>query len=127
MTNVNTFKFYFRGCVVARKLNLIPIPQEILVKYSVSEQSILNGSSSQKLKDCVFEVASRAYQHLQKARNLTDKLPKNCTSAFLPAVTVDGYLTKLQVVDYDIFHPSLKRKPILWLPKLMWYKYKNKY
>ncbi|XP_045472605.1 NADH dehydrogenase (ubiquinone) complex I, assembly factor 6 [Harmonia axyridis] len=116
-----------RSCVVARKLNFISIPQEILVKYSVSDQSILNGASSHKLNDCVFEVASRAHHHLQKARKLSDKLPSNCNSVFLPAVTIDGYLTKLQVVGYDIFHPSLKRKPLFWLPKLMWYKYRNKY
>ncbi|XP_044751067.1 NADH dehydrogenase (ubiquinone) complex I, assembly factor 6 [Coccinella septempunctata] len=116
-----------RGCIIARKLNFISIPQELLVKHKVSDQSILNGVSSQKLNSCVSEVAGRAYEHLQKARHLSDKLPDNCAPVFLPAVTIDGYLTKLQVVNYDIFHPSLKRKPLLWLPKLIWYKYRNKY
>ncbi|KAK9869855.1 hypothetical protein WA026_003579 [Henosepilachna vigintioctopunctata] len=116
-----------RSIVLARQLNFIPVPQEILVKYSISEEEILKGRSSSKLGDCTYEIASRAYQHLSKARNLLDKLPRDCIPVFISAVTVDGFLQKLQVEQYDIFSPSLKRKPLFWLPKMMWYNLRNKY
>ncbi|KAL3280826.1 hypothetical protein HHI36_004057 [Cryptolaemus montrouzieri] len=116
-----------RSIGLARHLNFVPIPQDILLKNVLSEEDILKGRSSSKLNDCTFEIATRAYQHLSKARSLSDNLPKNSTSVFLPAVIIREFLEKLQVVDYNILHPSLKQKSFFWIPKLMYYNLRNKY
>lgn len=42
------------------------LPQDILVKNSVSTESVFRGETSKNLNDVIFEVASRAKQHLEK-------------------------------------------------------------
>lgn len=39
------------------------------MKYDISQESILRSSNDKKLKDVIFEVASRANQHLSKVQN----------------------------------------------------------
>lgn len=41
------------------------LPQDVLLKNSVSSESVFQGQSSAGLKDAVFEVASCAKQHLK--------------------------------------------------------------
>lgn len=42
------------------------LPQNILMKYNVSSESVLQATSNKELKDVIFEVSSRAKQHLDK-------------------------------------------------------------
>jgi len=48
----------------ARK-RIMVLPQDILLKNSVSSESIFQAQSSIGLKDTIFDVASCAKQHLQ--------------------------------------------------------------
>lgn len=116
---------FFRTTVLAKQLNTIAIPHSILAKNKVSQEEVIRGKSSERLNECVFEVATRAHQHLLKARNLQEQVPKEARNALLPAVPVFDYLKRLQSVNYDIFHPTLKQKGWLWLPKL-WVNYVRK-
>lgn len=116
---------FFRTTVLAKQLNTIAIPHNILAKNKVSQEEIIRGKGSERLNECVFEVATRAHQHLTKARSLQDQVPKEARDALLPSVAISLYLERLQKVNYDIFHPSLKQKGWLWLPKL-WVKHVRK-
>lgn len=49
----------------ARKKSIV-LPQDILMKHKVSSESIIQGKSSKELSDVIFEVSSRAKQHLDK-------------------------------------------------------------
>ncbi|XP_066159112.1 NADH dehydrogenase (ubiquinone) complex I, assembly factor 6 isoform X1 [Euwallacea fornicatus] len=111
----------------SKELNFIPIPQDVLIKYQVSQEAVLRGHNSQNLSDCVFEIASRAHQHLQKTRSLGDKVPKDGKIAFLPAVPVSIYLSRLQQVDYNVLDSRLVHRSWKLLPTVYWYMLKNTY
>lgn len=117
--------FVSRTTVLAKQLNTIAIPHNILAKNKVSQEEIIRAKSSERLNECVFEVATRAHQHLMKARSLQEQVPKEARDVLLPAVPISNYLDKLQKVDYDIFHPSLKQRGWLWLP-MLWIKHVRK-
>lgn len=94
----------------------------------MTHEEILRGKASERLNECAFEVASRAHQHLTKARSLSEKVPAAAKQILLPAITVDDYLQRLQKIGYDVHHPSLKHKSWNWAPKLWWFAIvRNKY
>ncbi|GJQ69882.1 hypothetical protein Trydic_g22427 [Trypoxylus dichotomus] len=116
-----------RTVPISKQINFICLPQDLLAKNKVSHEEILRTKKSDRLTECVYEVASRAHQHLTMARNLLGQVPKEARDILLPAVNVDLYLERLQKVHYDIFHPSLQIRSWLWLPKLWMAHYRNRY
>lgn len=110
-----------------KRINFITIPRDILYKHNISQEELLRLKSSQKLNDCVYEVASRAHQHLTKARSLLESVPKEGRAALLPAVFVDEYLMKIQRFDYDPLHPALTTRSFRVLPRLWLTNYRNKF
>ncbi|KAI4465623.1 nadh dehydrogenase (ubiquinone) complex i assembly factor 6 [Holotrichia oblita] len=116
-----------RTIPISKQINLICLPQEILAKNKVSHEEILRAKKSDRLTECVYEVADRAHQHLSMARKLIGQVPKEARDVLLPAINVDFYLDRLQKVHYDIFHPSLRHRSWLWIPKLWVMHYRNQY
>lgn len=112
----------YRTLQLAKHLNTIPLPQEILTSHKVSHEEVIRRKPSSRLDDCVFEVAKRAYAHLRKAEKLMEKFPKEARDVMLPFVPVEMYLVRLEKLQYQILHPDLQRLPWMWLPKL-WTKY----
>lgn len=55
-----------RGIPYNTKLKRILIPQDILLKNKVSYENIIRNSSEQNVRDAVYEMASRANNHLMK-------------------------------------------------------------
>ncbi|ENN76314.1 hypothetical protein HUJ04_002486 [Dendroctonus ponderosae] len=110
----------------SKRLDFIPIPEEILIKHHVSQEQVLRAKETQKLSDCVYEVASRAHQHLKKSRNLAGKVPKAGRNALLPAVPVALYLDRLQKLDYNVLDPRLQNRPWKLWPSLYLSMLKNK-
>lgn len=98
-----------------------------MTKHKVSQEEVIRGKETQKLSDCVFEIAGRAYQHLQKARSLANKVPVEARIALLPAVPVSIYLDKLQRVDYNVLDPSLQRRSWKMLPNVYYSMLKKEY
>uniref|UniRef100_A0A1B6CD17 NADH dehydrogenase (Ubiquinone) complex I, assembly factor 6 n=1 Tax=Clastoptera arizonana TaxID=38151 RepID=A0A1B6CD17_9HEMI len=45
---------------------LLIFPQDILLKHNISQESILRAKNDKPIRDAVFEIASRANQHLEK-------------------------------------------------------------
>lgn len=93
----------------------------------MSQEEIIRLKSSERLNECVFEVATRAHQHLQKARNLAEQVPKEARAILLPAVPISYYLENLQRVNYDIFNGGLKHRGWIWLPELWIKRIRKKY
>ncbi|XP_072765052.1 NADH dehydrogenase (ubiquinone) complex I, assembly factor 6 [Anoplolepis gracilipes] len=98
------------------------LPQDILLKNSVSSESVFQRQLSTGLKDAVFEVASCAKQHLKVATSLKKTMGKDLNTIFLPAVCVENYLEELRKVDFDVFHPSLQRRKGFLPLQLLWRK-----
>ncbi|KAJ8954390.1 hypothetical protein NQ318_011063 [Aromia moschata] len=111
----------------SRRLGFVPVPQNILVKNKVSQEEVTRSKASERLNECSFEIASRAHQHLMKARSLMEGVPKEGRGALLPAVPMFIYLDRLQKVNYDVFHPSLQQRSWKLLPLLWLYHVQNKY
>lgn len=56
----------------------IDLPQDILMKHKVSSESVLQGASQKEFRDVIFDISSRAKQHLDKVGRfwiLMQKLP----------------------------------------------------
>ncbi|CAH0725958.1 unnamed protein product, partial [Brenthis ino] len=97
----------------------ICLPMDVLMKHKVSQESVLRGNDNENMKNVVFDVASRAKSHLEKARSI--EVPKITTQIFLPAIAVDRYLTKLQKVHFNVFDKSLLQGSPM-LPLILYYK-----
>lgn len=117
----------FRSIPHARRLNFLSIPLEILVKNKVVQEDVLRAKKSEQLTECTFQIASRAHQHLLKARSLAYSVPKEGRSVLLPAVPVFMYLDRLQKVNYDVFDPGLQNRSWKLLPSLWLTNFRNKY
>ncbi|KAG8312535.1 NADH dehydrogenase (ubiquinone) complex I, assembly factor 6 [Homalodisca vitripennis] len=112
-----------RGLPHHCKRRIVTLPQDVLIRHNVAHESVIRGSRDQSVRDVVFEVATRAKQHLDKARSIKDKLPKEAHILLLPAAGTAWYLEKLQQLDFDVFHPKLQRRNQL----LPWTLYLNKF
>ncbi|KAK2560651.1 NADH dehydrogenase (ubiquinone) complex I [Acropora cervicornis] len=77
------------------------LPNDIMMKHSVSHEDIIRGKTAQSVKDVAYDLASSAHIHLTTAKPLIAKLPKSASRAFLPMI---------QQVDFDIFHPTLRER-----------------
>jgi len=55
-----------RGIPYNSKTGRVSIPQDILLKNKVSYENIIRNSSKQNVCDSVYEMASRANNHLKK-------------------------------------------------------------
>ncbi|XP_050510408.1 NADH dehydrogenase (ubiquinone) complex I, assembly factor 6 [Diabrotica virgifera virgifera] len=118
---------HLRSVPHAARLNFLAIPDDILIKNKVSQEHIRRAKNSKELHECIFEIASRAHQHLMKARSLMEKVPQEGRKVLLPAVPVFIYLERLQKVDYNVFHPSLQHRSWKLLPQLWFTNFRKKY
>lgn len=89
----------------------MPIPQEILMRHGVSQERIIRAKNSDKgVEECVFEVATLAHQHLEKARALLKSLPKEAKPFLLPGVAVGRFLDRLRHVNFELTHQKLMQR-----------------
>ena len=88
------------------------LPQDILSKHKVSQNDVLRAKDV--VKEPVFEVASQAHLHLEKARTLMSKLSKDTNKFFLSVALYDYYLQLLRKCDFNVYDPKLQKKnPLL--------------
>ncbi|KAK0179462.1 hypothetical protein PV327_005212 [Microctonus hyperodae] len=93
----------------ARRRTII-LPKDLLIDHGVSSESVFRGESSKELSDVIFALASRANQHLKKARSLKKNFKENLSDIFLPAVNVERYLAKLQRANFDIYSRTFNKR-----------------
>lgn len=116
---------HIRAIAPNAKRNQCHVPIELMSKHNATHEDILRGrGDKQNVKDVVFEIASRAHQHLNTADDLIVELRNSQTKAFrslfLSAVSVRRYLRRLQVADFDVFSKSLQVRDGM-LPLHMWW------
>ncbi|XP_067145006.1 NADH dehydrogenase (ubiquinone) complex I, assembly factor 6 [Centruroides vittatus] len=99
----------------------VDIPIQELIKHDVSQEDIIRGRRNKNITDMIYEIASVANQHLQMTRSLKNKIPKNTTCVFLPAIVCDDYLKRLQREDFNVFSPKLTVRNNK-LPLVLWWK-----
>ena len=138
---------------------LISLPLDVMSAAGLREEDIFRqAGDAEGLRDAVFEVATRASDHLITARTMVNSMKKNehpdhdfehaddeghqytvqerqeATSVdrqmeeynqgygviMGPAISTQLWLDRLQKVDFDIFHASLRR-PEWKLPIVAWW------
>lgn len=100
---------------------LPPIPQEILLKHGCSYEKILRQQAKDVgAQNCVYDVASVAQIHLDKARQLIDKVPTVGRRIFLPAISVDRFLTRLQIANFQLYSGQLSKRDGLLAIAYFW-------
>ena len=104
-----------------KRINMLP--QDILMKHSVSTEAVLQSQSSKELKDVIHEVASHGKLHLDAAISLKHDIGKKANLIFLPVVCLNNYLNKLRKVDFNIFDSKLQRRDNLLPLRLLWNKW----
>ncbi|CAL7948936.1 unnamed protein product [Xylocopa violacea] len=102
-----------------RRVNMLP--QDILMKHSVSTEAILQGQSSLDLQNVIYDVASYGKLHLDATITLKNKVEKKANLIFLPAICLQKYLDDLRRADFNIFDVRLQRKNNL-LPLYLYWK-----
>ncbi|CAK9822054.1 NADH dehydrogenase (ubiquinone) complex I, assembly factor 6 [Anthophora retusa] len=102
----------------AKRINMLP--QDILMKYGVSTEAVLQGQSSKELQNVIYDVASYAKLHLDTVISLKSNLGKETSLIFLPIICLQKYLEELRRVDFNIFDTKLYRKDNLLPLYLFW-------
>ncbi|KAF2074372.1 hypothetical protein CYY_004306 [Polysphondylium violaceum] len=99
------------------------IPVELTTKYGIKPEQLFRGEVDvPALKNAIYDMASLAKLHLEKARSF--KAPPPTNQAFLIAQMVEDFLRRIQQVDFNVFKYEEDTTPdALLLIKL----YKNKF
>ncbi|KZS13440.1 UPF0551 protein [Daphnia magna] len=96
------------------------------VQHKVSQNDILKGIDDKRMKDLIFDVASSANAHIEKAKTIMPKMSSEARLALIPLLSVVSYLEQLRKVDFNVFDSRLsQRNPLLpW--KMWWNKFRGK-
>ncbi|KAK5921609.1 hypothetical protein CgunFtcFv8_018963 [Champsocephalus gunnari] len=90
------------------------LPMDICMLHGASQEDFIRGSREQNIRDVAYDIASQAHVHLQHARSFSHNVPEAAHLAFLQTVVLEDYLQRVRRADFDVFHPSLKkRNPLL--------------
>ncbi|XP_053414907.1 NADH dehydrogenase (ubiquinone) complex I, assembly factor 6 isoform X2 [Nycticebus coucang] len=89
------------------------LPMDICMLHGVSQEDFLRRKQDKNVRNVIYDIASQAHLHLKHARSFHKSVPVKAFPAFLPTVSLEDYLKKIQQVDFDIFHPSLQQKNAL--------------
>ncbi|KAD6795926.1 hypothetical protein R6Q59_020181 [Mikania micrantha] len=112
------------------------IPVKVAEKHGLllkqGERLEIRTDSREKLSEAVFDMASTANAHLQKARALAESVPKEARPVLLPAVASQAVLDSLSCVGFDVFDHRLNRgilgvNPLFFQLNLKWHSWRGVY
>ncbi|CEL62485.1 NADH dehydrogenase (ubiquinone) complex I, assembly factor 6 OS=Bos taurus GN=NDUFAF6 PE=2 SV=1 [Rhizoctonia solani AG-1 IB] len=89
------------------------IPAEITAKHGVRQEEVFRmGGDAHGIDDAVFEFATVANDHILTARDTfkNSRVPSEAMPAFLSAVPVVSFLSRLEQVNFDAFAPQLQTR-----------------
>lgn len=110
-----------------RSIHALPvIPQDVLLNYRCSYERVLRQQpNDEDVQNCVFEVASVANSHLEKARQLSEKIPVQAKPLFLPALAIGRFLERLRHANFNLGDGRFGRRDGL-LPIIYYWNYLRK-
>ena len=94
------------------------IPSDLLMQHGVPAEAIVRGSSEDKVRHLVEQLAARADDHLGNCRFRAKFLTREEKLLLLPAVAVDTYLAKLHKAGCNVFDPHIQKSDPLLAFKL---------
>lgn len=106
--------------------------QGLLIDHKKFGEREIRMDSRENLCNAVFEMASVANAHLEKARELVGKVPIEARPVLLPAVPCQVLLDSLRGANFDVFDPKLAQgilgiSPLSYQLKLKWKSWRGKY
>lgn len=92
------------------------IPKEILDRYGVTRDDIVQGRGGPGLADALADMRSLARYHIDRMAALTNTIAPRIAPAFLPVALVRGYLAQMERRDYDPLRTVVELPPVtrLW-------------
>lgn len=107
---------------------LPPIPQDVLLAHGCSFERVLRQRDDDvAVQNCIFDVASMANIHLEKSRNLSDKVPTHAKPLFLPSVAVGRFLERLRRANFRLNDPSVTKRDLLLPIFIYWKRFRKTY
>ena len=88
------------------------LPTSQLVAHKISLESIIRGKDSDELRHVIETIAAVAEDHLQNCRFRKKYLSRDEKLLMLPAVAIDGYLSKLHQARCNVFDNKLHIKKL---------------
>ncbi|XP_047987493.1 NADH dehydrogenase (ubiquinone) complex I, assembly factor 6 isoform X1 [Leguminivora glycinivorella] len=95
-----------RSIPMSSHYKMVYVPMDLLMKHNISQEDVLRCQDSENMRNCTYEIAISANNHLKKARKIGG-VPKLANQIFLPAVAINNYLKKLQKCNFNVFDSSL--------------------
>ncbi|KAI6030555.1 isoprenoid synthase domain-containing protein [Pisolithus orientalis] len=123
-----SFATFLRAFPFHASKGVMVIPAEITAKHGVKQQEVFSKhATSKELEDAVFELSTIANDNMMTAREMFKetggKVPQAVMPLFSAAIPTVSILTRLESVNFDVFHPSLQVRD--W--KLPWRVYTSYY
>jgi len=103
------------------------IPTQLLVANKLSQESFIRVKEQEKIQEVVFQIASQAYSHYEKAKALVKSCKKDALPIFLSGAPSEIYLKRLQRKNFNPFDPSLSARYGLLPFHLYWRKLRKAY
>lgn len=100
------------------------LPLDITAAHKVVHHDLLRGICSEELKNCVHQIASTAYVHLNTAQGMLVNAPAHAKPVFLPLIYGRSYLSALEKEAFDPFSKRVNRKDP-FLPLHLWWTAKS--
>jgi len=86
------------------------LPTDLMIKHDIADEDILRGRRKEQLNEVVFDIASSSHIHLQKVKAMEQSLSKESMKVFLPYIPISMFLRRLQIIDFDVYHPKLNER-----------------
>ncbi|ODV90793.1 hypothetical protein CANCADRAFT_2519 [Tortispora caseinolytica NRRL Y-17796] len=98
-----------RGFPILLRNGIINLPIDLCAKYTIRQEDLIRSPvATDALKDCVFEIATRANDHMITARSflkeLESPLIKPYSCLILDALPLQYYLKNLEKANFDPFN-----------------------
>ncbi|WOL19267.1 NADH dehydrogenase (ubiquinone) complex I, assembly factor 6 isoform X2 [Canna indica] len=112
------------------------IPADVAARHGLlitgHGRSEIKMESGEALSDVIFEIASVASVHLQKARELARAVPAEALPVLLPAVPAQVLLDTLRRRNFNVFDSRISNgvhgiSPLWYQLKLKWHAWRNTY
>merc|ERR1711935_227683 len=105
----------------------ILIPLEYAEKHQVQLRSLVEKKKTPELEELVFDLSSRANANVTKVHSLRSRLPVDAYPILRQLTPVENYLSQLEHVQFDMFHPSLTTRNHLLALNLMSKKWRGRF
>ncbi|CEG01557.1 Squalene/phytoene synthase [Ostreococcus tauri] len=118
-----------RGTTAHSRQRRCYLPIDVCARHGVSTESVYRMEPSEGVRSAAHEVACAAKAHLDSARAMTERVPKEAKPFFLQAVTVGRYLDALEARDFDVFDETVAKggAPLATQGAIAWHAFRGTY